>query len=376
MNSNIGSLDQSLVEVQTAFHYAYSALGAPAMDLMYWLATTGMIITTLLSLLRGEGMSQSLSKLFMLGLFVGIAYSAMALAGSWISDIINGFMQAGGQAAGITGLDPSSIFINGISIATSLLKSLEALGWGHFATDILMVISALFIVLVYALIAADLAIVLVKAYALITVAPIVFALGTFELTRPTLNNYLKAIIGIGLNLMTIYIIVGAGVAMSAAWYTDITSVAHTSLLNFAPVLTVMGGAIMLYLIQKNIPPFIAGLSGIGGFRNYGDAAVAGMMTAASVGAGAVTAPFKVAGAVKNAAGAIGSGAVAAAATAGVAGTGAMMAGRGGLAAAKGAMAAGHHIASAMKGQETAGAFQNRMLKDRDRWMKVQQKGKK
>ena len=41
-----------------------------------------------------------------------------------------------------------------------------------------------------------------------------------------------------------------------------------------PMLVILSAVIVYYLIIKNIPPFVAGLSGVGGFRNYGDAAVA------------------------------------------------------------------------------------------------------
>ena len=54
-----------------------------------------------------------------------------------------------------------------------------------------------------------------------------------------------------------------------------------------PMFVILAAVIVYYMILKNIPPFIAGLSGIGGFRNYGDTAVSTAINAGTGGASAL-----------------------------------------------------------------------------------------
>ena len=92
------------------------------------------------------------------------------------------------------------------------------------------------------------------------------------------------IIGMGLQIMMIYIIIGVGVSMGNEWiaaFRDIDSFRKFGMQGLMPV---AGGLVVLYLVLKNVPAFIAEIAGPGGFRNYGDAAIA----AAAGGATAIT----------------------------------------------------------------------------------------
>ena len=87
--------------------------------------------------------------------------------------------------------------------------------------------------------------------------------------------------------MTLYAIVGVGVDLSNIWIHEFIYSGELDFVTSA-VLPMIGDLIILYLVMKNLPAFLAEISGAGGFRNYGDAAVA----AAFAGAGAMTKAMK------------------------------------------------------------------------------------
>lgn len=280
MNVNIlDNIDASFLQ---GFQHAMHILQGAAMDLAYWLAVITVGFSVIMMLLRGEELKELLSKLVQCGLLFGIFFGLIQLCGTWLPEWINSFMQIGAQASGIGALDPSSIFDQGYYIASTIIQASVHMGIMHLPTALLAVISSIFIVIIYALIAADLAVVLIKSYATVCVGPLIFALGNSEITRSTVTNYLSKIIGISLNLLSMYIIIGVGKTVGYGWVIDFKESAASGAFNFSAVLIVLGGLVLFYLVVKNVPAFIASISGAGGFRNYGDAAIGAAASAAGL----------------------------------------------------------------------------------------------
>jgi type IV secretion system protein TrbL len=214
--------------------------------------------------------------------FVWFFYALIQFGGQWIPDILNGFIELG-QQTGVNSLDPSSVINQGASISGAIFKGFFNWGLlGHPFVSLVGAVVCVAILVLYALIAAELTIVLVKSYAVTAVGGLFFAFGANDYTRDMSKKYFQAIIGLGLNLMTLYLLLGVGQTIGNTW-ADMTAKAAQNH-ELMPMLIILGAVIVYYLLVKNIPAFVAGLSGVGGFRNYGDAAVgaainAGMMSA-------------------------------------------------------------------------------------------------
>jgi len=138
----------------------------------------------------------------------------------------------------------------------------------------------------YGFIAAELAIVLVKSYLLVSLAGLFFAFGASDITRTMTVQYLKTIVGIGLQLMALYFLISVGQNLGQDWVQLTSQAAEQH--DLMPMMVILASVIIYYLMVKNIPTFIAGLSGVGGFRNYGDAAVGMAVNAGLQGARLVT----------------------------------------------------------------------------------------
>ncbi|WP_440616363.1 type IV secretion system protein [Cysteiniphilum sp. 6C5] len=269
-------------------------------NLAYWLAYITISFMTLLMLLQGEEVNKMLSKLTQMAILFGMFFTLIEVCGSWVPAWINGFMQTGAKAGNLSGIDPSSVFDQGFYIASSIFQVSLKMGIMHLPTAILSVAAGIFIIIIYAFISASLCVLLIKTYALVAVGPIIFAFGMNDVTRPTVNNYIGKLIGLGLQIMTMYIVVGVGVKVSQDWVNVLQASADKGIFSYSDILIVVGGLVIFYLVVQNVPSFIAEISGAGSFRDYGQAAVAAAMSAAAMTASAVkgvaTLPTKAAGA--------------------------------------------------------------------------------
>ncbi|GGF99149.1 MULTISPECIES: type IV secretion system protein [Cysteiniphilum] len=269
-------------------------------NLAYWLAYITISFTTLLMLLQGEEVNKMLSKLTQMAILFGMFFTLIEVCGSWVPAWINGFMQTGAKAGNLSGIDPSSVFDQGFYIASSIFQVAGSMGITHLPTAILAMISGVFIAIIYAFIAASLCVLLIKTYALISVGPIIFAFGMNDVTRPTVTNYIGKIIGVCLQIMTMYIVIGVGVNVGQGWVDSLQNSAHAGMFSYSDILIVVGGLVIFYLVVQNVPSFIAEISGAGSFRDYGQAAVAAAMSAAAMTVSAIkgvaTVPTQAAGA--------------------------------------------------------------------------------
>lgn len=324
----VNVLDTIDEQFLTAFHSGMHAIAAGGTSLAYWLAYITLAFSTCMMLLQAEPLNKMLSKLLQMGLLFGIFFGLIKVCGTWIPQWINSFMKIGAQAGNLPGVDPSGIFDQGLYLSATIAKQVFTLGILHLPTALVALAAAFFIIIIYAFIAANLAVLLIKAYALITVGPIIFALGANEVTRPTVSNYVQKLIGMGLNILTMYLVLGAGIHIGESWVNIFKASASSGILNFMDIFIVIGGLMIFYQVVQNVPAFIATISGAGGFRDYGQAAMASAMAASVMAAKAVT------GAPGAAAGALGA--------MGAAGHGAFLGGKflgqSGVGAIKGAMA--------------------------------------
>jgi type IV secretion system protein TrbL len=249
--------------------------------LFYLLAMIQLAISGIYMMLGG-GWGEAGSKLFKLFFGLAFFYALISLGSKWIPDLLCMFFSFGKTATGIKDLSPMSIFAVGIRAAGTLyytaatvniVSKLYSIG-DTLAAELLSII----LIILFAWLAYELAATLIKSYILIALSGLFFAFGGNELTRPMSVNYFKAVIGTGLQILTLYMIVGIGIGVIEGW----TSTFTPSESYFLPAMIMVGGMFILAGIAHSIPPWIAGLAGVGGYGS-GQSAV-GLAAAAAGGA--------------------------------------------------------------------------------------------
>ncbi len=356
---SVGILDQATQEFLRALQADYPKILDFAKGLFFYLAGIQIVVSAIWMMFNGDPM-EAAAKTIKLFFAIAFFYTLVVFGGSWMPQVINGFIDIGSHSSGISSLTPSSIMDQGTSIGFAIMDNFSHWGWiTHPFGALLSCTILVAIVILYALLAAEMVIILVKSYVLITVSGLMFAFGANEAVRPMAINYFKAVIGIGLQLLVFYLIMGVGVSIGHNWAHLISQAAQNHELK--PFLVVMAAVIVFYMVAKNVPPFVAGLSGVSGFRSYGDAAVGAAITAGSMVAGGAGQIARGAGMGAQAAGQFGKGmgqalSMGKDAAQGAFGSGGL-AGTGKAAGAFAASAAGHSAAS------MGGAFKDGVMKN-------------
>lgn len=286
MSMDTGILDQVTQEFMSALERDGNIIQQAGEHLFYYLCIIQLTITALWMVLTGEPLKRLMSQMVQLAFAFGFFFGLIQLGGQWVPDLLNGFIELG-QQGGVQSLDPSSIINQGVSIAGAIFHGF--FNWGLLGHPFVSLIGAavcIALLILYAFIAAELTVILIKAYAVISVGGLFFAFGASEYTRQMTQRYISTAIGLGLQLMMLYLLLGVGQNIGENWAQMTQQAAqHHELM---PMLVILAAVIVYYLIIKNVPTFIAGLSGVGGFKNYGDTAVGMAINAGFSGANALS----------------------------------------------------------------------------------------
>lgn len=297
-----GVLDSVTQEFLTALSQDYGRIQNAAQSVFSYLATIQLTITALRLSLQGESLQRLLIDITKLCLLFSVYYACVLHAGQWIPELINAFIEVGGQGT-VQSLSPSSVIAQGLGIVGAIWKISNS--WHLFTSPFVCLMGfavCISILIIYGFITAELCIILVKSYVLVCLSSLFLAFGSSEATRPMATNFLRAVIGIGLKMMTLYLLLDVGQRLGNRWATILSQSVNEH--TFTPMLVILITTIVFYKIVKNVPPFIASLSGIGGFYNHGDAAIGMAVNAGFTGARTMQAGYQLGGRMAGRAGAL------------------------------------------------------------------------
>ena len=227
-------------------------------------------------------------------MFVG-AFMALLVNGPlWIPAIIDSFAIIGQNAAGIggAGLSPGDVFLRGLDIAGNLGLSASKAGFfANPASALALVLAAILTFLSFVIVSVHFIMALVESYVVVGAGFIFLGFGGSRWTAPYVERYIALAVAVGVKLMVLYMLIGAGMTLSGAW----TARALTAALAPSPImeaLDIMGGAIIFGILCWQAPKFTASLLGGSPAFSGGDVAAMGFAGAqagiavATLGAGA------------------------------------------------------------------------------------------
>ena len=227
-------------------------------------------------------------------MFVG-AFMALLVNGPlWIPAIIDSFAIIGQNAAGIggPGLSPGDVFLRGLDIAGNLGLSASKAGFfANAASALALVLAAILTFLSFVIVSVHFIMALVESYVVVGAGFIFLGFGGSRWTAPYVERYIALAVAVGVKLMVLYMLIGAGMTLSGAW----TARALTAALAPSPImeaLDIMGGAIIFGILCWQAPKFTASLLGGSPAFSGGDIAAMGFAGAqagiavATLGAGA------------------------------------------------------------------------------------------
>jgi type IV secretion system protein TrbL len=264
----------------------FSALGPIATRIFWILVAIQLTWSAIWWVLDREDGLAVVSSLLRQVVAIGFFYALLLNGGTWIPAIIQSFSQAGAAAAGITNLSPTGVFDQGLSLANKILNATADLGLldGFFAS-LIAGISALVVVIAFAIIAAQLLVVLVESFIVIGAGVLFLGFAGSRWTKFFTERYLSYLASVGVKLFVLYLIMGVGMGIAARWMPILERGGFSPI----PFFYVMGGSLVFVFLTWHIPAVAGSMMAGAVSLSLGDAVYPAVLGSRVVGTGFVTA---------------------------------------------------------------------------------------
>src|SRR3989475_4979590 len=187
-------------------------------------------------------------------LAVGFFYALLLNGGTWTRAVIRGFSQAGSAASGLADLSPTGVFDQGLALANKILNAVEGLGLlERVFPSLVASLTALVVVVSFAIIAAQLLVALVESFIVIGAGVLFIGFAGARWTKVFTERYLSYVASVGVKLFVLYLIMGVGTSIAARW----VSVLDRGGFSPIPFFYVMGGSLVFLFLTWHIPSVAA-----------------------------------------------------------------------------------------------------------------------
>ncbi len=276
-----GILDDVQNQFQTSASAWAKTLTARASWLFWVLALISMVWTHGMLLFRKADIAEFYGEFIRFIMFTGFFWWLLINGPQMAHDIISSMQTIGNTASGISGTTPSRIVDVGFKIFNTVVQQ------SSIASPIMStagIIMAIIVIVILALIAANMLILLVTGWILAYAGVFYLGFGGCRWTSDIAISYFKTVLNIGVQLMTMVLLVGIGQQFINAYYAQMD--ANMNLNDMASMLV---AAIVLLVLVNKIPPMIGHIAQGGGTQALGGGFGAGSVIAAAGAAGAAAA---------------------------------------------------------------------------------------
>jgi type IV secretion system protein TrbL len=232
-------------------------------------------------------------KIMWIGIFYAILlYGVTPGGGGWIPAIIDSFHILGQNASSVGPLGPSAIVGFGVNMCVDLLSSLKGADFlTGFASSMALVFCAVIIFIAYLAIAIQFVVAMVESYLVIGAGVIFLGFGGSRWTAAYVERYIAYAVSVGMKILVLYLLVGAGMTVSQGWM----QVAQTAATSSDPARTgfdLAAAAVMFLCVCWMSPRISSAMLGGVASMSGGDLAGVGMgVGLAAVGAGVVATQY-------------------------------------------------------------------------------------
>jgi len=288
-----GILDDVVKEFEKAASDWGKTILVYAKGLFFGIAIIYLVYSSAMVLMNSAGPGSDFMHFFAhlirISIFFGFFYFLLENGPYIAGTILESMIQIGNEATKSNASSPSSIMDVGLNVFSRIVKSVS-----FFSTDIgIAIINSLIglmILLIFALIAANLFIEYCTAWVLLYAGCFFLGFGATSWTSDMAINYFKAVLGAGVRLMSMILILGVGVSIIN---TSVASMAANPTINDCAVLLITG--IVIFAIMNKVPSLLSNM--VGGGSGVSSLGLGAIMGVAGLGAGAAMMGASAAGAV-------------------------------------------------------------------------------
>src|SRR5713226_7371548 len=158
-------------------------------------------------------------KIMWIGIFYAILlYGVTPGGGGWIPAIMDSFHILGQNASAVGPLGPSAIVGFGVNMSVDLLSSLKGADFlTGFSSSMALVFCAVLIFIAYLAIAIQFVVAMVESYLVIGAGVIFLGFGGSRWTAAYVERYIAYAVSVGMKILVLYLLVGAGMTVSQGW---------------------------------------------------------------------------------------------------------------------------------------------------------------
>jgi P-type conjugative transfer protein TrbL len=260
---------------------AWESVVMSAAAWLFWtLGTISFTWTIGMLALRKADVQEFFAEFVKFSLFFGFFYWLLKNGPSFADSIIRSMRQIGDNAAGTSGLSPSSIVDVGFRI---WMKTIDNLSLWEPVDSFVGIVLSLGVLVLLALTAINMLLLLISAWILMYAGIFFLGFGGSRWTSELAINYFKAVLGVAVQLFGMILLVGIGTDLLNSFFGQMGKGAP----NFHELGVMLTLCLALLVLSSKIPAMLAGVltgSGIGGVGNM----TAGGVVGAAMGAAAVT----------------------------------------------------------------------------------------
>jgi type IV secretion system protein TrbL len=228
-----------------------------------------------------EWLSEMVTQIMTIGFFTLLLLNSVTYG----HIIIQSFRLAASGAGGAP-ISPTSVFNAGLQIGYRIYSQMVFV---HPGRDVGLAIGAIVVMICYASIAAEMVVVLVESYIIISAGVIFFAFGGISYTRETAISMLRYTFSVGAKLFILQLLLSVGMGLIDQWVAQ-----QPSAFTLNSFMTIIGSSVVLFVLIKQLPIAIQGVVNgshyVGGAGGVARTVTYIASTAANVAAGVAGAP--------------------------------------------------------------------------------------
>ena len=264
----------------------FSALGPIANKIFWILVAIQLTWSAIWWVIDREDGLAVVSSLLRQVVAIGFFYALLLNGETWVPAVIKSFSQVGATAAGLTDLSPTGVFDQGLALANKILNATSDLGLldGFFAS-LIAGITAIVVVIAFAVIAAQLLVALVESFIVIGAGVLFLGFAGSRWTKFFTERYLSYVASIGVKLFVLYLIMGVGMGIAARWMPVLERGGFSPI----PFFYVMGGSLVFVFLTWHIPSVAGSMMAGAVSLSLADAVYPAMWGSRAAGAGVIAA---------------------------------------------------------------------------------------
>ena len=215
------------------------------------LAAIEFAVSALVWGLRRDSLTEAAGAFFLKCAVLSFLFMLLLFFENWVPAVVDSFAQAGQHAAGSGGLNPTAVAELGLRLNSVMME--KAFGWGLLlspAQTFSAVWGGFVVMFAFAVIAAQLVILLIESYIAVTAGVFFVGFAAFRGTAGLTDRYLAWAVSVGVRLFLVYLIIGLGMGVAERWAAYIESMGAV---DFFAAFRVVIGAVIFALVAVIIP---------------------------------------------------------------------------------------------------------------------------